>query len=424
MTGKYFSSLVAFSLGLVIWLLSVLLNQTTSLPLIREMSLFAGAAFILVALVQRFRATNWSGTDRFSLAGYTSIATLAAIMLVYGGIPEQWGSARLLFGGAAILGLGATVLIVVPTVPRKILLSLWVIFHFGGMFTSFASIDPPGSQGPFLAKHLWTFVYRPYLSFFYLTNAYHFYSPDPGPPNLLWFAVHYSDGSYMWIKIPTREKGQIGMHYQRVLALPEHSFSQNPRMPFTRSQVAGLRADQYDENNIWENIYDRRIRGSGVRYSARGQYIPLVTDIDVNVQFREPNDTSKKLLAAVANRVLKQAPKREGLSVRSVKIYRVTHQMLTPYELSRGISPFVKQKYWPYFMGEFNTEGEMVNPMDPFLYWYLPIVKVPATYPNHAPRDPQSGLPVFAVNLPAVEPNFELDCLEMHAAGPAKETNR
>ena len=42
-------------------------------------------------------------------------------------------------------------------------------------------------------------VYRPYLNLLYMTNAYHFYSPDPGTSSVMWFAVYYDDGTFDWI---------------------------------------------------------------------------------------------------------------------------------------------------------------------------------------------------------------------------------
>ncbi|MGL4552540.1 MAG: hypothetical protein ACRC33_15310 [Gemmataceae bacterium] len=422
------SPLLALTLGLVTLLASAAVARIDGLPLAREVTLFAGTGLLLCAVVTRLRTAGWDWRDRAETAAYLASAALIAAGMALSGINPAWGSARLLLGAGSVLGFGATALVLLPPVPRKVLLSLWIVFHFGGMFTSFSSIDPPGSQGPFLSKHLWAFVYRPYLQFLYLTNAYHFYSPDPGAPNLLWFAVHYSDGSYLWVRIPSREKGQIGMHYQRLLALPEHSFTQKPGWPLTKAAVAGLRTDLYDEDRLWDNINERRVRGSGVRYrnpeTKRSSFIPLLADIDVSVQYREPTDNHKRMIASVAHRMLRVAPKREGLEVRSVKVYRVTHNLLTPYELSRGVSPFIKSKYWPYFLGEFNADGEMVNPLDPFLYWYVPILLVPTNYPDHGLREPKFNVPMIAAAGPAAEPNFELNGLEMHAAGPVEEKTR
>src|SRR5262249_1678511 len=168
-----------------------------------------------------------------------------------------------------ILSLAGSLLVLLPPVDRKIFLSLFLLFHFGGMATAVTAIDPPNSTGPWVSKQLWTYVYRPYLQFLYMTNAYHFYSPDPGPPNHLWFSVTYEDGSWEWVKYPNRKTSSVGMQYQRHLALPEHSFTPRPTLPYSAAQIEMLRRTQSDEEverqapgGSWEQIYKRRMDGS------------------------------------------------------------------------------------------------------------------------------------------------------------------
>ena len=80
-------------------------------------------------------------------------------------------------------------------------------------------------------------VYRPYLNLLYMSNAYHFYSPDPGTSSVLRFAVFYDDGHYEWIQVPDKKDCPIGMTYQRVNALPEHSFYSNGRFPPNEAEL-------------------------------------------------------------------------------------------------------------------------------------------------------------------------------------------
>ena len=85
-------------------------------------------------------------------------------------------------------------------------------------------------------------------------------------------------------------------------------------------------------------------------------------------------------------------------------------------------SPLHKNKYVPYFFGEFDGEGRLLNVYDPFLYWYLPIVKVPMDY-----EQPSRGAVTINVIAPEPEKGKWLDCLEIHAARPFKvkaEQNR
>src|SRR5262249_35786382 len=94
------------------------------------------------------------------------------------------------------------------------------------------------------------------------------------------------------------------------------------------------------------------------------------------------------------------------------------HQILTTYELAKGVSPYLKPKYWPYFLGEFDKEGNLVDPLDPFLYWYIPILNVPVNFPGPGYWDPNLKVFTLPVRVAAVEPNIALVGREMHANGP------
>ncbi|HMP58358.1 MAG TPA: hypothetical protein PKD86_03290 [Gemmatales bacterium] len=60
---------------------------------------------------------------------------------------------------------------------------------------------------------------RPYLQSIFMTNAYRFYAPDPGPCDLLWVCFHYTDGSTRWKEMPRRADFPLRMPFQRQLAL-------------------------------------------------------------------------------------------------------------------------------------------------------------------------------------------------------------
>src|SRR5262249_41860545 len=128
-----------------------------------------------------------------------------------------------MFLGALVgVALAGSVLVLLPSLYRRVALSLWIVYHFGGMLTAVTSVDPAPNQAPWVSRQLSAWLYQPYLSFLYLGNAYHFYSPDPGPPTLLWFRIRYADGQCTEVKIPDREQSPVGLHYQRMLALTEH----------------------------------------------------------------------------------------------------------------------------------------------------------------------------------------------------------
>ena len=393
--------------------------------------LFAGTLLLLGGVILRLRQADGDFPQRLETAAKISVAGLGTLLGLLAMNGAKWDSGTLLFGGLFILALAGAVLILLPSLARRVVISLFVLFHFGGMVVAVTAVDPPNSAGPWLSKQLFHRVYRPYLSWLYLTNAYHFYSPDPGPPTLFWFAVKYSDGSYTWVKLPDRANSPIGMHYQRMLALPEHSFTSMARLPLSTSEYA-LEHIEVPERGTWEDIYRRRELGSMFLYRypnppkelanpEKGYPIPMVQGLDVVIQYREPSDIHKKVLSSVAKRILWNAPPAgPGLTAESVKVYRVVHQILSPAELAQGLSPLDKTKHAPFFLGEFDREGKMKDPLDPFLYWYLPITYVPHEYPKHG-LALRADVPAIFVNVLKAKDGFLLDCLEMHAAGRLKK---
>ena len=92
----------------------------------------------------------------------------------------------LVLGIVALAGAG---LVLLPTVARKVVVSLLILLHFSSIMVSITSVPPPNGGLPWLPVQAWAHIYRPYGSFMYLNNAYHFYSPEPGPPTLAWFYV-------------------------------------------------------------------------------------------------------------------------------------------------------------------------------------------------------------------------------------------
>lgn len=399
------------------------LGSDVSIPAAIPLSvLFAGLLLVLVAVVRRLREETWTWPGRVESAAHVSLASLAALA-GYAAMHTSWFAGKMFFAVLFVVCLGGTLLLLLPSLGRRILVSLLVLYHFGGMVICATSVDPPNSTAPWVTKQLWTWMYRPYLSFLYLTNAYHFYSPDPGPPALLWFAIHYTDGSYTWVKMPERANSPVSMHYQRHLALPEHSFAALPRLPLSAAEYLVV-GQSPPERGTWEEIHYRREIASTWEFGPKKLQIPMVQEMELTWQYREPNDLSKKMLASVARRVFRNAPPsrdeygriKDNVEVKSVKMYRIVHQILSPYELANGVSPLDKPKHWPYFLGEFDGEGTLLNEKDPFLYWYLPIYVVPTSYPNHG-LSTRPGVPAIRAREGTPKNGFLLDSLELHAAG-------
>ena len=142
-----------------------------------------------------------------------------------------------------LLALVGAILVLMPSLPRRIAISLLVLFHLAGIVTAVTVVDPPNNRAPWISRQLMARVYRPYLSFVYMTNAYHFYSPEPGTPSVFKFCVYYSDGKYAWLQVPNKADSPIGMHYQRMLGLPEHSFNPESRCPTPTPSFANSSSD-------------------------------------------------------------------------------------------------------------------------------------------------------------------------------------
>jgi hypothetical protein len=68
--------------------------------------------------------------------------------------------------------------------------------------------------------------------------------------------------------------------------------------------------------------------------------------------------------------------------IASIRVYRVTHNITMPVQFvgtgsSSGTDLMDPTTYKPYYQGQFNKEGELLDPSDPMLYWLVPIRKNP-----------------------------------------------
>ena len=71
-----------------------------------------------------------------------------------------------------------------------------------------------------------------------------------------------------------------------------------------------------------------------------------------------------------------------------MKIYRVVHVIapVGPF-VNLGIEARDPEFYRPYYMGQYDAKGNLVDTDDPFLYWLLPIVRDNIQDPNSAIRN-------------------------------------
>jgi hypothetical protein len=278
-------------------------------------------------------------------------------------IEVEYDSFRLVLAVATALAAVAAVLALLPRVVNRVIVSLLLVFHFGGILTAVTSIPPPGAPALWLNTQLWTRCYRPYLQFAYLTNAYHFYAPEPGPATLLWFCIHYADGSSRWVKLPDRRNvDPLLLEYYRQLSLTENVNQNAPSLAPAADAVQRRRlAGQLDSIPSPEEI-SRSLPGT--------------------IQYRVPAGNCQRLLRCYAQHIAQaypgpaDGPADPGTAptVRGIKIYRVSHVILHPAQLARGMDPVDPTSFLPYYMGEFDSRGNPKDPRNPYLYWLIPVL--------------------------------------------------
>lgn len=424
--------------GLACTVIGLALPRATVAP---PRLLFLGAGLLLagIAVARRLQTTTWEHLEErvesaVLLAMLAFAALLSYLALVYLGMEEAWDSGSTFLIALMIIALLGALLVLLPRVARRIAIVLLVLLHFGGILTAVTSVPPRNEPAPWISMQLWTHVYRPYLFFAYLTNAYHFYSPDPGPPTLLWFHVEYADGGARWIKIPSRRESPVGLHHKRMLAAAESAFNPIVGPPLMNSeQIAN-----------WEKIFKRKYELlPGIPHDTgqeilerRKEAVKRVKFFDPNdgrdaplmvldelppwgSQYSEPQEMSRRLLSSYARHIAHTSPdpSKPDNPVQAVRVYRVVHGLISPRELTEGKDPLEPTTFVGHYMGKYDTEGQLLDPKDPFLFWHVPIVRVPKRFPESGTYLPTPEGPVMATHWPETpgEPTKVIDFLEIHA---------
>ena len=317
------------------------------------------------------------------------------------GIAEEWDTFRLMATAAATVAAVAAVVMLMPSTLRRLTVSVLVLIHFGGIFAATTSVPPPGSNAPWLTMQLWTRFYRPYLNFVYLNNAYHFYSPEPGPTTLLWVRIEYSDGKSRWEMIPNRRehvKDPLLIEYYRRLSLVE-AVNQVVTLPAVPPDVA--------RRHTLASLQDGMPSPEEV-----AQYLPAFG------QYRPLTANAKRFLEGYAQ-FISRSYARSDAEIRGIKIYRVVHAILHPGLFARGVEPNDPTLFMPYFQGEFDGKGALKNAEDPYLYWLIPILGPEA--PAVTSMLNLQGLP----RRPPLDPLVKVrDYLQIHAGSSPWEEDQ
>ena len=382
--------------GLACTFLGLGLAQTSFVPA-ALLSLGAGVLLAGIAVSRRFQTMSWELEDRAESAGLLALSAFVALLAFLG--VEKWDSGRIFLFALILVALTASFVVLLPRTGRRIVASILIVLHFAGIITAVTAVPPRNEPAPWLSMQIWTHFYRHYLTFAYLTNAYHFYSPDPGPPTLLWFHVEYADGTARWVKIPNRSESPVLLHHQRMLAAAESTNNPIYGLPLDPAQKADwehkfkhpyelLPGIPHDTGDV---VLRRRNVAVNLRFvdpnDNRPAPIRLVEDEPSGMlgQYSEPQEVARRLIASYARHIGRTSPhlKDPTVPVKAVRVYRVTHNLITPREYAEGRDPVQDQTtFVPFYMGKYDTDGRLLDPKDPFLFWHLPIVRLPQQYPD------------------------------------------
>ena len=301
--------------------------------------------------------------------------------------PADWDSIRLFLRVGTVVSLYASALTLVSMGLRRLMLSVLFTLHFMGIATAALSAPP----APWIVQQAWMRLFRPYLEFAYLNNAYHFYAPEPGPSHYLWFRIIYTspDGKSddgMWFKIPQLdEKGRIqhpvALDYQRFLSMTE--FVDVPG-PVPTESYFNFKNSQWENNPFWANRLSLvpMPNQAVVIGKERSKYvpIPLHPAIAFQQQVFIPTPGSKKLLASYAHFVASKHavhpdPEKGDWTFKSVKVYRVVHWIPPVQWFLNHIPPTDPETYRAFYIGNYKADGTAENDQDPYLYWWLPALR-------------------------------------------------
>jgi hypothetical protein len=403
-----------------------------------------GAGLILAAqaVILRIRQGREEAEERVESAAVVALAGFAALLGVKA--LHDWDSATMVMWGLIVAAACGVVLVLLPAGYRRVAASALAVFHFVGIFTVVTMLPPPVPRGsaPFLANEAWMNVYRPYLETIFMHNAYHFYSPEPGPPTLLWFKLNYVNENGPQFKVTPESSGalramdvdkdvvaKIEMLEGREFATREQ-LEQQLKKTLSEDQLKKYQEPVIDQTwNVkseWfkmpkredspVSLHYQRLLSitescNGVVYqppigtvqlfmprrlaAGRLHDIPTHPGEAVDSQFQAPDDRSGRMIPSVVRRVAREKAhhsKDPSATLVSIKMYRVRRQIIQPGEMADGFDALDDWHNLGFYLGEYFPDGKNVNRKDdPYLYWLIPVI------PNTV-FDPSRGLVTKPVN--------------------------
>jgi hypothetical protein len=315
-------------------------------------------------------------------------AAAAAVGVV--GVPAHWDSFRLLFAVLAGVALFRLVVVAVPPPWKVRAVSALIVFHFAGIFT--ATTSPPPT--PWFVEQVYHRVYNQYLQFIYMRNAYHFYSPEPGPASLLACLVKTESGT------ETTADGQVRRKYDtRWVVLPRRPADVRDPLGLTYFRRLSI-TDQVSRSMQDYTAFEKtEVRARRYRMTIPGSdpYYPLHPAEAEQSQYRLPTpEVARFLLPSYAQHlILEHTPDAAAAARTTLKVYRLEHQTLRVEQFigvgnpdGKPTDPYHPTTYRPYFLGEFRLTSEdpahprkprveLVDPQADMLYWLIPVLPNP-----------------------------------------------
>jgi hypothetical protein len=361
---------------------------------------------------------------------------------------DDWLTMRLFLSVLGFAAFVAAPFFLLSQTLRRIGLSVVFLLHFGGIATAALAAEP----FPWIIGQLWMRIYRPYLEFMYLNNAYHFYAPEPGPSSLMWFRLVYEDkqgrAHGIWFKIPDLDddgwhRHTVALEYQRFLSLTENIAQGTPTSgvlfndslnPLVNKDYDGIltyrmlehtkkrwrRSEQFIHFTRWKTAIEKALKEGKAEILGKNpedlEKVALRLDLDTSVinpidnpnvvpfnnmvswqqQYAAPRDLGvQRLVVSYVRHVAgRHHPEQKpDWTLKKIKVYRVTHVILPQEELVRGADPRDPIYYQPFFMGDYDTAGKLLNPdgslaelhpdkVDPMLFWMLPVLRADLADPR------------------------------------------
>jgi hypothetical protein len=328
---------------------------------------FAGA--LTTGLAISFRPERW---QVWALGSVTASLGLE-------GLPGHWDSFRFLFGILAAVAAFRMLYVLLPRTWRLRVISAIILFHFGGILMATTAPAPT----PWFVEQVYHRVYNQYLQFAYLRNAYHFYSPEPGPASILACLIQTEVGEETtptgqkrikyetkWVVLPKRPadvRDPLGLTYYRRLSLTEQVSRAIPHL---------MLPEMFEKHEV----RDRRLR---LTLNGSDPYYPMHPAIADALEYRLPTpDITRYVLPSYAQHlIIENTPDANTAAKTKVKVYRIEHRTLGVGEFvgfanpdGKPMDPYHPTTYSPYFVGEFDAKGNLIDPQEPMLYWLLPIL--------------------------------------------------